>query len=326
VSADALKLTVYHGERDRIGDGFLADALAEVFTRHGVRASVVMRGSSGFGHKHHLRTDRLLTLSEDLPVVSVAVDEPARIEAAFEQVRPLVAEGLVTLERARFEPEGAPPDGEVKVTAYLGRGTDHRAVVAGLQAHGVAGASVLLGVDGTVGGVRRRARFFSRNAEVPVVVVSVGAGARIAAALAGLRGDAVVTVERVRVCKRDGRQLAEPERIEGRDEHGLPLWQMLTVYGSEDLVLALREAGAVGATALRGVWGYHGDHAPHGDTFWQLRRRVPTLTVVVDEPAAIRRLYPVVDRLTASGGLVTTETVPAAGRADGLVLAKPPPS
>ena len=35
-----------------------------------------MRGVEGFGAKHHLRTDRLLTLSEDLPLVSVAVDTP----------------------------------------------------------------------------------------------------------------------------------------------------------------------------------------------------------------------------------------------------------
>jgi PII-like signaling protein len=320
VTGDALKLTVYHGERDRIGDRFLADALGEVFARHELRVSVVMRGASGFGRKHHLRTDRLLTLSEDLPVVSVAVDEPARIEPALEEVRTLAREGLVTLERARLAPAG----GDVKVTAYLGRGTDHRAVVAALRAEGVAGATVLLGVDGTVHGERRRARFFSSNAGVPVMVVSVGAGDRIAAALDGLPGDAVVTAERVRVCKRDGQRLSQPEPIAGRDEHGLPLWQMLTVYGSEDLVLPLREAGAAGATALRGIWGYHGDHAPHGDVLWQLRRRVPAVTVVVDEPAAIRRLFGVVDRLTANRGLVTTETVPAAGAPTGsLRLARP---
>ena len=37
-----------------------------------------MRGVAGFGVKHHLHTDRLLTLSEDLPIVSVAVDTRRR--------------------------------------------------------------------------------------------------------------------------------------------------------------------------------------------------------------------------------------------------------
>ena len=49
---------------------------------------------------------------------------------------------------------------------------------------------------------------------------------------------------------------------------------------------AARGRGAAGATSLRGIWGYHGDHAPHGDSFWQLRRRVPIVTVIVDTPAA----------------------------------------
>ena len=66
-----------------------------------------------------------------------------------------------------------------------------------------------------------------------------------------------------------------------------------------------------GATSLRGTWGYHGDHAPHGDTFWQLRRRVPVITVVVDTPERIRRWFRVVDELTDETGLVTSELVPA---------------
>ena len=76
---DALKLTTYFGERDRVGDRFLADALADLYARHELRSSLVLRGVAGFGVKHHLRTDRLLTLSEDLPIVSVAVDARARI-------------------------------------------------------------------------------------------------------------------------------------------------------------------------------------------------------------------------------------------------------
>jgi PII-like signaling protein len=77
------------------------------------------------------------------------------------------------------------------------------------------------------------------------------------------------------------------------------------------LARRLLQAGAAGATALRGVWGYHGDHAPHGDRLLALRRRVPVLTVVVDTPARIRRWFGIVDELTDESGLVTCETVPA---------------
>ena len=72
MSQDSLKLTIYFGERDRAGGGFLADAFTDVYERHGLQASVLLRGVAGYGAKQHLRSDRQLTLSEDLPVVSVA--------------------------------------------------------------------------------------------------------------------------------------------------------------------------------------------------------------------------------------------------------------
>jgi PII-like signaling protein len=102
VSADCLKLTSYFGERDRAGGGFLADALIDCYARHELTTSLIMRGVEGFGAKHQLRTDRLLTLSEDLPLVSVAVDLQERIEAVLPEVVALSGDGLITLERARM--------------------------------------------------------------------------------------------------------------------------------------------------------------------------------------------------------------------------------
>jgi PII-like signaling protein len=198
--------------------------------------------------------------------------------------------------------------GEAKLTVYLGRrsGPGHREVVDALHAAGVAGATVLLGVDGTAHGVRQRARFFGRNAEVPLMVISVGDGTRIARVLPQL-GDVIATIERVDVLKRDGIRYGVPEPVDA------PL-QKLMVYASEQphLLRRLRAAGAAGATSLRGMWGYHGDHAPHGDSFWQLRRRAPVVTVIVDAPDRIARWFEIVDELTAESGLVTSEMIPTA--------------
>ncbi len=332
VSEDALKLTLYLGERDRAGERFLADALVDVFAAHALRGSVILRGASGFGGKHRLRTDRLLTLSEDLPVVAVAVDTRARVLAALPDVERLGGGGLLTLERARLL-TGEIPAGaeEAKLTLYVGRqeraGSElaYQAAVAVLHRHGVAGATVLLGVDGTLHGTRRRARLLGRNADVPLMIISVGAAEQVAAALAELRtllAEPLATWERVRVCKRDGRRLADPGHVAETDPSGLPMRQKLMIYASEqarhegrplsaELLRRLRGAGAAGATALRGHWGYHGDHAPHGDLFWQLRRRVPVVTVVVDTPANVERWFAIVDELTQRTGLVTSELVPA---------------
>jgi PII-like signaling protein len=307
VTPDAVKLTTYFGERQHTDGRYLADALLDIYGRHEVRTSVLLRGTEGFGLKHHLRTDVLLTLSEDLPVVSVAVDARERIEGLLGEVMALERHGLVTLEGARFAP--AEPDGETKLTIYAGRQERIGGVPAFvaicdlLRRHGVAGATVLLGVDGTAHGVRRRARFFARNADVPMMIIAVGAEDRIAAALPEL-GDRLVTVERVRVCKRDGRSLADP----GQDG---PL-EKLMVYGSAhhlELVRRLRAHGARGATSLRGMWGFHGDHAPHGDRLLQLRRNAPTVTVLVDTPEGIARSFEIVDELTRERGLVTSELV-----------------
>jgi len=338
VSTDRLTLTTYFGERDRTPDRLLADELLDLFGAQGVHTSILLRGADGYGRGQRLRTDRLLTLSEDLPVVAIAVDEADRIEALLERVLAIRRHGLVTLERARLLTGAIGPvelpqelDEATKLTVYLGRGERagrtpaHVAVCALLHERGVGGASALLGVDGTRDGRRERASFFGANAQVPMMVVAVGVGERIAAVLPELAtvvAEPVITLERVRVCKRDGRLLARPHELPASDEHGRALHQKLVVYTSAaathegrplhlEILHGLRRAGAAGATSVRGVWGFHGDHAPHGDRVLALRRHVPIVTTAIDTPARTERSFEVIDGLTREHGLVTSELVPA---------------
>jgi PII-like signaling protein len=194
-----------------------------------------------------------------------------------------------------------------------------------LHRRGVAGATVLLGVDGTAHGERRRARFFGGNADVPMMIIAVGSGesiGRVLPELGALLRRPLVTLERVRVCKRDGVLVERPHALPGADTQGMPLWQKLMIFTSEGslhngqpvhraVVQRLRRSGARGATALRGVWGFAGNHPPHGDRLVQLGRRVPVLTVVVDAPERIAESFAVVDELTAEHGVVSSELVPA---------------
>jgi PII-like signaling protein len=338
VNEDCLKLTTYFGERHRTEDQFVADALLDLYGHREVEVSVMLRGAEGFGEKHHRRTDRLLTLSEDLPLVSVAVDTRSRVENLLDDVTSIKRHGLITLERARMLTGDIPPTRlpeelheATKLTIYVGRqerilgGPAYLAVCDLLHRRGIAGATVLLGVDGTVHGRRERARFFGRNADVQMMIVAVGSGATVAAVLPELGGilrRPLLTLERVRVCKRDGELLAKPNALPATDEHGRAVWQKLMVYTSEQarhgrsplhlaLVRRLRESGASGATCLRGIWGFHGDHAPHGDRLLQLRRHVPIVTIVVDTPTRTAESFQIVDELTDGAGLVTSEMVPA---------------
>ena len=338
MTADCLKLTSYFGERHRSGGAFVADALIELYGRHQIAASILLRGTEGFGLKHHLRTDRSLSLSEDLPLIAVAVDTRPRIEAVLTQTIQLNRTGLVTLERAQLltevtGPAWSPEDlhEATKLTVYLGRqeraarGPAFIAVCDLLRRRGVDGATALLGVDGTAHGRRERAAFFSRNAEVPMMVIAVGSGERIGRVLpelGALLRRPLLTLERVRICKRDGQLLATPHALPGADEHGMALWHKLMVYTSEAvqhhgqpihraLVRRLRSAGISGATTQRGIWGFHGDHAPHGDRLLQLGRHVPAVTIVIDTPDRIPAAFSVIDELTSERGLVTSETIPA---------------
>lgn len=338
MTEDCLKLTIYFGESDRVDRELLSDALMRLFDEAGVQAAVLLRATEGFGIKHKLHTQRLLTLSEDLPLVAVAVDRRATIEALLPAAQSLVEGGLITLERARIvagEVKMAELPEELheatKLTIYLGR--DERAngrpayvaAVDLLRLYGLDGATVLLGVDGMAHSARHRARFFSRNANVPLMIIASGTGSQVQGVLPPLRrllAHPLFTLERVRVCKREGVKLAEPRHLPQRDDAGLGIWQKLMVHAAESarheghalylqLIRRLREEGATGATALRGIWGYSGEREPHGDRFFALRRGVPVVTVVVDEPAAIQRWWRVIDEVTDEAGLVTSETVPA---------------
>ncbi|HET8755954.1 MAG TPA: DUF190 domain-containing protein [Solirubrobacteraceae bacterium] len=355
MNEDCLKLTTYFGERHRTDEAFVADALLDLYGRTAVQVSVLLRGAAGFGARHHLRTDQLLTLSEDLPLVSVAVDRRERIETILPEVQAIKRHGLITLERARMltgnvHPVALPQqlNEATKLTVYVGRQEQvygvpaYQAICDLLYRRGVAGATVLLGVDGTAHGTRERARFFGRNADVPLMIIAVGDGEPIAGVLpelAGLLHRPLLTLERITVCKRDGELLARPAELPDTDDAGLRLWQKLMIYSSEQakvdgrpqhatLLHSLRASGARGATVLRGVWGFHGDHAPHGDRLLQLRRRVPVVTVVIDRAEEIQRSFDLIDELTRERGLVTSEMVPAlealtpAGRRGGLRLAR----
>lgn len=338
MNADALKLTTYFGERDRTPRGLLADELLGVYGQLRIEASMLLRGSEGFGTPGRLRSDRLLSLSEDLPLVSVAIDTRERIEHALERVLEIKRRGLVTLERTRLVSGEigtmelpAELEEATKLSVYVGRGERvgrvpaHVAVCELLYRRGVAGASVLAAVDGTRRGERVRARFFGANAAVPVVVVAIAPGELVAGVLGelgSLLAEPLLTLERVRVCKRDGELLARPHELPARDGAGRPLWQKLTVHGSQaathsgrpqnvEIIRRLRAAGAAGATSVRGIWGFHGAHAPHGDRLLQLRRHVPVATIAIDAPERTAGAFAIIDELTAERGLVTSEMVPA---------------
>ena len=91
-----MKLTTYFGERSRVKGRLLADELLDIHARREIRSSILLRGVQGFGAKHRKRSDRLLTLSEDLPLVCGGGRRGERIEGLAQEVGTIGHEGLLT--------------------------------------------------------------------------------------------------------------------------------------------------------------------------------------------------------------------------------------
>jgi len=309
--SELTQMRFHFGERDRSGDGGHESAVMDACERHGVRAAALMRGVEGFGGKHRLRTDRLLSLSEDTPLVVVAVGDAAVVEGLAGEVREMAGEGLLVLETTTA---GAPED-VVKVSIWgprTGPTSPHLEAVAALKRQGAESATVLLGLDGVLDGERRRARFVAGNRGVPAITVGVGTRAAIDAAVAEVDGAAhLVTVEPVETYRRIGtvslhtdavRVTLVTSEVASRGSH--------PVY--VEFIHQLRREGAAGATAQRGVWGFRGEGEPHGDRVLALRRDVPIVVEVVDAPERAARWLELAQELGCEGDVVHVQRIPKA--------------
>jgi len=75
---------------------------------HGMAGATVLRGVEGYGASNHIHTTRMLSLSEDLPVLVVIIDSRERIALFLQDIEPILGDGLIVLE-------------EVEVVFYSGR-------------------------------------------------------------------------------------------------------------------------------------------------------------------------------------------------------------
>jgi uncharacterized protein len=108
LSGAALRVTVFIGEDDRYHHRPLSTEIVHRAHAAGLAGASVVRGCEGFGASSRIHTSRLVSLSEDLPVIVIIVDEPAKIRAFLPQLEELVQEGLVLVD-------------EVEVVRYVGR-------------------------------------------------------------------------------------------------------------------------------------------------------------------------------------------------------------
>lgn len=113
LTGTALRLTIMVGESDRWHHRPLFTEIVHRAHAAGLAGATVLRGVEGFGASNLIHTNRLLSLSEDLPVLILIIDTRDRIEAFLPELDELVTEGLVILDDCEViryvgRPSGAP--------------------------------------------------------------------------------------------------------------------------------------------------------------------------------------------------------------------------
>jgi uncharacterized protein len=94
-------MRIHIGESDRWHGKPLYQAIVELCRHEGFCGVTVLRGVGGYGSSSRYHTDKILRLSQDLPVVIEVVEYAERIERLLPDLDQMVEGGLITLEKVR---------------------------------------------------------------------------------------------------------------------------------------------------------------------------------------------------------------------------------
>jgi PII-like signaling protein len=94
-------MRIFIGESDKYQGKPLYQALVELLRARGLAGATVLRGISGFGSSSHVKTDKVLRLSFDLPIIIEVVETDEAIQSVLPDLDQMIGGGLITLERAK---------------------------------------------------------------------------------------------------------------------------------------------------------------------------------------------------------------------------------
>jgi uncharacterized protein len=94
-------MRIHIGESDRWHHKPLYQAIVELFRSENFSGVTVLRGVGGYGSSSIYHTDKVLRLSQDLPIVIEVVEFSERIEKILPRLDEMIGGGLVTLEKVR---------------------------------------------------------------------------------------------------------------------------------------------------------------------------------------------------------------------------------
>lgn len=92
-------MRIHIGESDRWHGKPLYEAIIELFRHEHFSGATVLRGVGGYGSSSIYHTDKILRLSQDLPIIIELVEFAERIEEVLPRLDEMIDGGLVTLEK-----------------------------------------------------------------------------------------------------------------------------------------------------------------------------------------------------------------------------------
>lgn len=94
-------MRIHIGESDKWRGKPLYEAIVEELRKEKFSGVTVLRGVGGYGGSSVYHTDKLLRLSQDLPIVLEVIESQERIDEILPHLDEMIGGGLVTLEKVR---------------------------------------------------------------------------------------------------------------------------------------------------------------------------------------------------------------------------------
>ncbi len=94
-------MRIHIGQSDKWHGKPLPEAIVEMLRKEGFSGATVLRGVAGYGGSSVYHTDKILRLSQDLPIVLEVIESAERIEQILPRLDEMVDGGLITLEKVR---------------------------------------------------------------------------------------------------------------------------------------------------------------------------------------------------------------------------------
>lgn len=91
------RLRIFIGEAQQWQGKPLYQAIVEIAYQQGAAGATVLRGIEGFGPEHHLSTERLPDISDNLPIIVEIVESEERIQGLLPALDRLVQRGMITV-------------------------------------------------------------------------------------------------------------------------------------------------------------------------------------------------------------------------------------